>query len=160
MSFRSDPLGDIYGKCKPLMATDTVFRTCPANYGVAHPDIKSRLGEHRPGWACERKDAQAAKAGVFWGSYLYVYYARLYIRLCSPEVTYGEICNSPGSSETYIYDGNGQRVQKSGPGGTTTYVYDAFGNLAAEYGAAPGAPCTTIWGWWGQTTCLPIFGVL
>ncbi|MGH9656695.1 MAG: RHS repeat domain-containing protein, partial [Bryobacteraceae bacterium] len=42
------------------------------------------------------------------------------------------------------YDGNGQRVQKTGPGGTTTYIYDAFGNLAAEYGAVQGnPPCTT-----------------
>ncbi|MGH9655853.1 MAG: RHS repeat domain-containing protein [Bryobacteraceae bacterium] len=47
------------------------------------------------------------------------------------------------NTESYAYDGSGQRVQKSGPGGTTTYVYDAFGNLAAEYGAAPSAPCTT-----------------
>jgi YD repeat-containing protein len=34
-----------------------------------------------------------------------------------------------GSTESYLYDGSGQRVQKSGPGGTTTYVYDAFGGI-------------------------------
>jgi len=49
-----------------------------------------------------------------------------------------------GATETYVYDGSGQRVQKAGPGGTTTYVYDAFGNLAAEYSTAQNtSPCTT-----------------
>src|SRR5579875_3662405 len=48
-----------------------------------------------------------------------------------------------GATETYVYDGSGQRVQKTGPGGTTTYVYDAFGNLAAEYGAVAKPSCTT-----------------
>jgi RHS repeat-associated protein len=48
-----------------------------------------------------------------------------------------------GATETYVYDGNGQRVQKMGPNGTTTYVYDAFGNLAAEYGTVTSAACTT-----------------
>ena len=33
--------------------------------------------------------------------------------------------------ETYVYDGQCHRVQKSGSGSTTTYVYDAFGQLAA-----------------------------
>jgi RHS repeat-associated protein len=56
---------------------------------------------------------------------------------------------SPGSTgggtETYAYDGNGHRVEKSGPGGTTVCVYDAFGQLAAEYATAlPNTPpCTT-----------------
>jgi RHS repeat-associated protein len=48
-----------------------------------------------------------------------------------------------GATETYVYDGNGQRVQKMGPNGTTTDVYDAFGNLAAEYGTVTSAACTT-----------------
>jgi YD repeat-containing protein len=51
----------------------------------------------------------------------------------------------PGT-ESYYYDGNGQRVQKTGPGGTpvTVYVYDAMGQLAAEYGTALGsAGCQT-----------------
>ncbi|MGA7234050.1 MAG: hypothetical protein WBY44_00115, partial [Bryobacteraceae bacterium] len=39
----------------------------------------------------------------------------------------------------YLYDGDGQRVQKLTASGTVTYVYDAFGNLAAEYGGTPGA---------------------
>jgi RHS repeat-associated protein len=42
----------------------------------------------------------------------------------------------PATSGTtsYIYDGEGRRVQKLLPGGATTvFVYDAFGNLAAEY---------------------------
>jgi RHS repeat-associated protein len=48
--------------------------------------------------------------------------------------------------ETYAYDGNGNRVQKSGSGLTTTYIYDAFNQLKAEYssaeaGASPCTPC-------------------
>ena len=34
---------------------------------------------------------------------------------------------------SYVYDGEGKRVQKSVGGLITTYVYDAFGQLAAEY---------------------------
>ena len=53
-----------------------------------------------------------------------------------------------GGTESYFYDGNGQRVEKSGPGGTT-YVYDAFGQLAAEYGASNGtSPCLTCYLTW------------
>jgi RHS repeat-associated protein len=47
-------------------------------------------------------------------------------------------------TETFVYDGEGRRVQKAGPNGTTTFVYDAQGNLAAEYGYGPAplcAPC-------------------
>jgi RHS repeat-associated protein len=57
------------------------------------------------------------------------------------------------SSAGYVYDGEGNRVQKiSCPAGTrpctaavtgaatTTYIYDAFGNLAAEYGVSSSAP--------------------
>ncbi len=49
------------------------------------------------------------------------------------------------ATETYAYDGLGQRVMKVGPSGTTLYVYDAFGQLAAEYasGAALPSPCAT-----------------
>jgi YD repeat-containing protein len=53
-----------------------------------------------------------------------------------------------GATETYVYDGSGQRVQKTGPGGTTTYVYDAFGNLAAEYGAVAKPSCATCYVSW------------
>src|SRR5215469_3802896 len=38
-----------------------------------------------------------------------------------------------GGTETYFYDGAGQRVAKSGPGNATIYVYDALGQLASEY---------------------------
>jgi len=49
----------------------------------------------------------------------------------------------PGT-ETYLYDGLGQRVEKSGPTGTIIYVYDALGQLAAEYSTASvTAPCAT-----------------
>ncbi len=34
---------------------------------------------------------------------------------------------------SYVYDGEGKRVQKTVGTSLTTYVYDAFGNLAAEY---------------------------
>ena len=40
-----------------------------------------------------------------------------------------------------MYDGLGQRVQKTVNGVTTNYVYDAFGNLASEYGAPALSPC-------------------
>ena len=54
-----------------------------------------------------------------------------------------------GGTESYFYDGNGQRVAKSGPGGVTTYVYDAFGQLAVEYGASNGtSPCLTCYLTW------------
>ncbi len=49
-------------------------------------------------------------------------------------------------SYQYIYDGNGQRVQKIASGGpTTTYAYDASGELASEYvtGTPPTPLCTT-----------------
>jgi RHS repeat-associated protein len=45
---------------------------------------------------------------------------------------------------TYVYDGLGQRVEKSGTGGTAVYVYDALGQLAAEYSTiSVTAPCAT-----------------
>ena len=48
------------------------------------------------------------------------------------------------SATTYSYDGNGQRVQKSGTDGRTVYIYDALGKLAAEYSSVTTAqPCTT-----------------
>jgi len=31
-----------------------------------------------------------------------------------------------GGTETYLYDGDGKRVEKIGPGGATVYVYDAL----------------------------------
>ena len=40
-----------------------------------------------------------------------------------------------GETVSYVYDGDGRRVQKvSNVTGTTTYVYDARGELAQEYG--------------------------
>jgi RHS repeat-associated protein len=48
--------------------------------------------------------------------------------------------------ETYVYDGDGRRVEKYGPSGTpkTVFVYDALGRMAAEYStAADSSPCTT-----------------
>jgi RHS repeat-associated protein len=42
-----------------------------------------------------------------------------------------------GQTTTYVYDGDGRRVQKTSPSGTTVYVYDPFGNLAQEYSATP-----------------------
>jgi RHS repeat-associated protein len=55
-------------------------------------------------------------------------------------------------SETYSYDGAGQRVQKGVSGGASTvYVYDAFGRLAAEYSSGSNsAPCTTCYLTWDQ----------
>ncbi len=49
-----------------------------------------------------------------------------------------------GATEAYLYDGNGQRVEKAGPNGTTVFVYDAMGKLAAEYSTAVNtSPCAT-----------------
>ncbi len=45
-------------------------------------------------------------------------------------------CNSGNANAQYIYDGEGNRVQKLTAGVTETYVYDAFGRLAAEYTTA------------------------
>ena len=46
--------------------------------------------------------------------------------------------------ETYLYDGDRKRVQKTGPSGTTVFVYDVLGQLAAEYSTANSSfPCTT-----------------
>jgi RHS repeat-associated protein len=48
------------------------------------------------------------------------------------------------SVESYVYDGEGKRVEKIGPSGTTVFVYDAFGELAAEYSTASNtSPCAT-----------------
>jgi RHS repeat-associated protein len=39
------------------------------------------------------------------------------------------------NTTTYVYDGDGRRIQKVDPtGATTTFVYDAQGQLVAEYG--------------------------
>src|SRR5205085_2019472 len=39
-------------------------------------------------------------------------------------------------STTYIYDGEGKRVEKMTGGNVTVYVYDALGRLVAEYDAS------------------------
>jgi RHS repeat-associated protein len=44
-------------------------------------------------------------------------------------------------TESYAYDGEGRRVQKTGTT-STVFVYDGFGNLAAEYGQAGSASGT------------------
>ena len=50
---------------------------------------------------------------------------------------------------TYLYDGDGKRVEKSGPGTATIYVYDALGQVAAEYATATAtSPCTTCYLVW------------
>ncbi|MBV9269106.1 MAG: hypothetical protein JO061_23250 [Acidobacteriaceae bacterium] len=48
------------------------------------------------------------------------------------QVSATEPANLGGGTETYIYDGNGQRVEKAGPNSTIVYAYDVFGNLAAS----------------------------
>ena len=54
-----------------------------------------------------------------------------------------------GATETYMYDGNGNRVEKTGPNGTTVYVYDASGLLKSEYStAANNSPCSTCYLSW------------
>jgi RHS repeat-associated protein len=46
--------------------------------------------------------------------------------------------------ELYLYDGEGQRVEKVAPAGNTIYVYDAFGQLAAQYNTFGNSfACTT-----------------
>jgi len=49
-------------------------------------------------------------------------------------------------SETYFYDGVGQRVGKTGPSASIIYIYDAFGQLASEYNLSTNPavpPCAT-----------------
>ncbi len=50
-----------------------------------------------------------------------------------------------GGTESILYDGSGDRIEKVVAGVGRIYVYDAFGTLAAEYSAAAAAtyPCTT-----------------
>ncbi len=50
-----------------------------------------------------------------------------------------------GGTESILYDGSGDRIEKVVAGVGRIYVYDAFGTLAAEYSAASAAtyPCTT-----------------
>jgi RHS repeat-associated protein len=87
------------------------------------------------------------------GGYVYTYDAEN--RMTG---AYHGTATTPISSTGYVYDGDGQRVQKitcpaatnpctaSSAGATaTTYVYDVFGNLAAEYatGAGTNPSCET-----------------
>ncbi|MBV9301224.1 MAG: HNH endonuclease [Acidobacteriaceae bacterium] len=54
--------------------------------------------------------------------------------------------NTTQGQATYVYDGDGRRVQKIIQGGAiTTYIYDAENKLAAEYSSAgpPTNPCYT-----------------
>jgi RHS repeat-associated protein len=72
------------------------------------------------------------------GSYSVAYDAENRQAVAYDNVTQGQA--------TYVYDGDGRRVQKVISGGpTTTYVYDALGQLVAEYSSAapPTAPCYT-----------------
>lgn len=60
-----------------------------------------------------------------------------------------------GGTENYVYDGAGQRVEKSGAAGTAVSVYDVLGRVVAEYGAAgassPCATCYLVWDHLGTT---------
>ena len=52
-------------------------------------------------------------------------------------------------TENYLYDGAGQRVEKSGAAGTAVYVYDALGRMVGEYGASgASSPCATCYLTW------------
>ncbi len=42
-----------------------------------------------------------------------------------------------GTTATYEYDGQGNRIKKTTAARSTTFVYDAFGMLTAEYSTAP-----------------------
>ncbi len=49
-----------------------------------------------------------------------------------------------GGTETYVYDGNGHRVEKYGATGRTVFAYDALGRMAAEYSLSVETPaCVT-----------------
>jgi RHS repeat-associated protein len=49
------------------------------------------------------------------------------------------------AGDTYVYDGDGQRVSRKRNDGTTVYVYDISGQVAAEYqsGTLNTPPCST-----------------
>jgi len=60
------------------------------------------------------------------------------------QVQVAESQSNGGGTETYAYDGDGHRVQKSGPAGTATFLYDALGRLAGEIDSVAAAPtCVT-----------------
>ncbi|QOY86792.1 RHS repeat-associated core domain-containing protein [Paludibaculum fermentans] len=106
-------------------------------------DARNRLGVNNSTYDPSGNGNQTAI-----GSYTYSYDAEN--RMITAKLGGG---GTEVSSTGYVYDGEGQRVQKiTCPAGTqtctasvagatsTTYVYDAFGNLAAEYSGAGSAP--------------------
>jgi RHS repeat-associated protein len=58
----------------------------------------------------------------------------------------GRMASATTSGTTsYIYNGLGQRIQKSGPGGTTLFAYDEAGHLLGEYSNAGSLIQETLW---------------
>ena len=49
------------------------------------------------------------------------------------------VLTAPGSTMSFVYDGDGRRVKKTVGAVTTTYVHDALGRVVAEYGGVADA---------------------
>ena len=54
-----------------------------------------------------------------------------------------QVTNTVNGTTTYVYDGEGHRVEKVSGNVTTVYVYDAKGEVAAEYSTSPATPTET-----------------
>jgi RHS repeat-associated protein len=116
--------------------------------GTSNFDANNRLGVNNSAY-----DPSGVGNQTAIGGYTYTFDAEN--RMISANLGGG---GTEVSSAGYVYDGQGQRVQKiTCPAGTypctaastgataLTYVYDAFGDLAAEYGGSSGtqAGCGT-----------------
>ncbi len=72
--------------------------------------------------------------GVGWSASSYDAYGNVIVDSTGNTFAYDvENRQTSASGTTYVYDGNGQRVQRTSSSGTSTYIYDVFGNMAAEY---------------------------
>ena len=97
-----------------------------ANGGLPNPTLATTTNNYNPATNYRYDEAYDGAGNQYSVDGLAAYYDaenRLY-----------QLTNqTAGTSETFLYDGAGQRVQKSNSSNTTNYVYDALGFLVAEY---------------------------
>ena len=97
-----------------------------ANGGLPNPALATTTNNYNPATNYRYDEAYDGAGNQYSVDGLAAYYDaenRLY-----------QLTNqTAGTSETFLYDGAGQRVQKSNSSNTTNYVYDALGFLVAEY---------------------------
>jgi RHS repeat-associated protein len=97
-----------------------------ANGGLPNPTLATTTNNYNPATNYRYDEAYDGAGNQYSVDGLAAYYDaenRLY-QLTNP---------TSGTSETFLYDGSGRRVQKSYSGNATSYVYDALGFLVAEY---------------------------